>query len=434
MVDKKRVNRRNFIKTVGAIATAEAVAAPIRSTMAQESKPAVTAPSTVLGANNRLNYAIVGVGGMGGGHLNILTKDLKDENVKVVAVCDVFEKRRLKAQTVAELHSSRAYTDYRRLLENKDIDVVIIATPDHWHGQIGIEALEAGKHIYVEKPMTRDLDEAIKMWKVARRTGRLVQVGAHGCSDPKWHKGAEIIRSGKLGKLLWAQASYCRNNPKGEWNYKLEPEANQHTIDWKMWLGKAPKREFSAERYFRWRKYWDYASGIIGDLWPHRLYPLILGMDLNEFPKTVSCIGNNLINSDQGQGETREVADTTMMIAEFPSGIMINLVGSTVNERGVEDIVRGNKASVLFGGGKVLIQPERPYTDEIEQADVTPPDCGESHKKHQLNFLQAIRNNTKPSCDIEKGVRVQTIISMAELSIRKGKTMKFNAEKLKVYS
>jgi predicted dehydrogenase len=428
------IGRRNFIKTVGAVTTTGTLVGSLKSSVqAQETLP----QSTVLGANDRVNYGIIGMGGMGGGHLNIISKELVKENAKVIAVSDVFEKRLLKGQTAAELPASQAYKDYRKLLENKDIDAVVIATPDHWHGQMTIDALEAGKHVYLEKPMTRTFNEAVKVWKVAKRTNKLVQIGAHGCSDPKWHKAAEIVKSGKLGMLLWAQGSYCRNNPKGEWNYDIEKEANANTVDWKQWLGNAPKREWSPERFFRWRKYWDYGTGIIGDLWPHRLYPLMLAMSLNEFPLRVSCIGRNLCNSDKGNGEVRDVADTTMMMVEYPSGIMIYLAGSTVNERGLEDVIRGNKASVIFGGGKVQLLPERPYVDEIEQLDMTPATSGlpgMPQYHHQQNFLHAIRNNAKLNCDIELGIRVQAIVSMAEESFRRGKLVNFDSKKMKIYS
>ena len=432
------LTRRDFIKTTG-VTTAGLVAASLigsEATPTRAAAPSLPTSARILGANGRVNYGFIGVGGMGSGHLNIIKTwvEKNEEDVAILGVCDVFDKRRRKAQETAKVSDAQVYKDYRKLLEDKNIDVVVIATPDHWHAQIGMEAMEAGKHIYIEKPMTHTLDEAFDMWKTAKKTRRLVQVGAHGCSDPKWHKAREIAKANRLGRLLWAQGSYCRNNPKGEWNYTIEPEANEQTIDWKQWLGKAPKRPFSAERYFRWRKYWDYGTGIIGDLWPHRLHPLMLAMNLMEFPKTVNCIGGNLCDTDKGNGEERDVADVTMLTVEYPSGVMIFLAGSTVNERGVEDVIRGQKANLLCGGTKVEIVPERPYAEEIEGKDETPPDSGETHAKHQKNFIESIRNNVAPNCDIELGVRVQTIVSMAEASYRKGKSMQFDANKMKMTS
>ncbi|MDX2034859.1 MAG: Gfo/Idh/MocA family oxidoreductase [Blastocatellia bacterium] len=419
---KKDLTRRNFIKTTGAGA-AGLISAPIAQ---------AAAANRILGANDRLSYGFVGLGGMGFRHMTIINDFSATENVEVLGVCDLFEKRRAEAQAKVGLKSEQVYREYRRILDNKDIDVVVIATPDHWHAQIAIEAMEAGKHIYLEKPMTHTLDEAFKVYDVAKRTNRWVQVGAHGCSDPKWHKAREVVQSGRMGRLLWAQGSYCRNNPKGEWNYKIEPEATEQNIDWTTWLGKAPKRPFSAERFYRWRKYWEYGNGIIGDLWPHRLHPLMLAMSLNEFPKSAACMGGILCDTDKGRGELREVADTTMMMVEFPSGPMIYVAGSTVNERGIEDMIRGQKANLLFGGGKVQITPERPYVEEIDAKDETPPDSGENHMKHQKNYIDALRANKPPNCDIELAIRVQTAVSMAEEAYRKGRLVKFDATKRKM--
>jgi predicted dehydrogenase len=388
----------------------------------------------IIGANDRIHVGVIGVKGMGGGHLRNITGDpMADDNADVIAVCDVWETARLKAQASAKCPDSQVYSDYRKLLANKDVDAVVIATPDHWHGRMGVDTLLAGKHAYIEKPMTRHLDEAFAIYDAAKRSKRLVQVGSHGCSDPKYHRARDLITSGGLGRLLWAQGSYCRNNPNGEWNYKLEPEATEQTVDWKTWLGPAPKRPWSAERYFRWRKYWEYGTGIIGDLWPHRLHPLMLAMGLNEFPASVSCVGGDLCKSDSGvdasgqpKGEPREVADTTLMMAEFPSGAMIVLAGSTVNERGVEDVIRCQKANLTLGGVRLAITPERPFVDEIDARDETPENAGESHVKHMRNFFESIRANGTPSCNEELAIRVQTVVSMAELAYRKKKLVLFD--------
>lgn len=430
--EKQDLSRREFIKTTGI--SAAGLAAGSLLTELPTSRAAVPAPISgkIIGANDRIQYGFIGIGGMGSSHVSIIKGFSDTENVAVAGLCDVYEKRRRMVREKTGLPESQVYGDYRRLLERKDIDVVVVATPDHWHARIAIEAMQSGKHVYVEKPMTRTLEEAFKLQETARQTGRNVQVGAHGTSDPKWHKARDIIKSGRIGHVHWAQASYCRINPKGEWNYPIDAEANEQSIDWKMWLGNARKRPFSAERFFRWRKYRDYATGIIGDLWPHRLHPLMFAISLNEYPDTVACMGSNLCDYDKGNGEPREVADTTAAIVRFPSGAIINLVGSTVNEHGMEDVIRGQKANLLLGGTKVQVQPERPFVDEVEAKDETPPDSGETHAKHQKNFIDSLRNNTAPNCDIELAVRVQTILSMAELSYRSGKMLRFDATRRKI--
>jgi predicted dehydrogenase len=271
------------------------------------------------------------------------------------------------------------------------------------------------------------------MWDTAKRTKMVVQVGSQGCTDAKWHKAGQLVKEGRIGQALWAQGGYCRNTPTGEWNYyAIDKDFTPDSVDWKMWLGNAPKHEFSPERYFRWRKYWDYGTGIIGDLWPHRLHPLMIAMNNMDFPTRVACLGGNLTDSDKGTADRRDVADTTMMTAEFPGGKMIYLVGCTVNERGTEDMIHGNKANLFFGGGKVQVRPERPYADEIEEADETYTGPGEDQKEHHKNLWYCIRNNAVPNCNIDLAVRVQTMVSLAERSYRESKMMNFDPEKKKV--
>ena len=428
----KSLSRREFIRTTAGTASTAIAASRILRATSSDAAPIVN--PRVIGANDRIHVGIIGVKGMGGGHLrNLVGEEMRGDNVDVIAICDVWETARGKAHITAGCPSEHVYADYRRLLDNKDVDAVVVATPDHWHGLMGVDALLAGKHLYIEKPMTRHLEEAFKIYDAAKRTKLIVQVGSHGCSDPKYHRAREIVKSGKAGRLLWAQGSYCRNNPKGEWNYTIEPEGTERTIDWSAWLGPAPKRPFSAERYFRWRKYWDYGNGVIGDLWPHRLHPLMLAMDVNEFPSSVSCIGGDLCHTDAALdadgkpfGDPREVADTTLMMAEFPSGVMLFLAGSTTNERGVEDVIRGQKANLTLGGGRLQIAPERPFVDELDARDETPPDAGESHVKHMRNFLASVRANVPANCNEDLGVRVQTIVSMAEMAYRKRRLVRFD--------
>ncbi len=426
--DSKGMSRRDFMKSAGA--TAAGVVAG--SLLGKATAFGAPAPARVIGANDRINVAIIGIGGMGGGHLGMLKGMQEEQNIKVVAVCDVWDKRLNKARNDLGLPQSWAYKDYRRVLERTDIDHVVIATPDHWHAPISIAAMESGKTIYVEKPMSHTLDEGMQVWETAKRTKKLVQVGSQGCTDTKWHKAGELVKAGRIGTLIWAQGGYCRNNPNGEWNYTIDPGANESNLDWKMWLGSAPKRAWDPDRYFRWRKFWDYGTGIIGDLWPHRLHPLFIAMAQTEFPKRVACVGANICDTDKGQGERRDVADATMLNVEFPSGAMIFLAGSTVNERGVEDMIRGQKGNLYFGGGKVRIEPERPFADEVEAKDEPYEGPGESQVEHHKNMFWCIRNNGIPNCNIELAIRVQTIVSMAEKSYRQSKMVMFDPKKLKM--
>jgi predicted dehydrogenase len=429
--NKKGLSRREFMKAAGATAAGVVASTVIGGKAFAEG--AAPAPAKVIGANTRLNIGMIGIGGMGSGHLKMIKDMSQDQNVAIVAVCDLWDKRKKQAQETVALSDAQAFGDYRKLLENKDIDVVVIATADHWHAQIAIDAMEAGKHVYVEKPMTRYLEDAFRMYDTVKRTGKIVQVGSQGCTDTKWHKSAELVKAGKIGTVLWAQGGYCRDTPTGEWNYyQIDKDFTPNSIDWRTWLGRAPKREFSPERYFRWRKYWDYGTGIIGDLWPHRLHPLMIGMGITDFPKRVTCVGANIMDSDKGTAERRDVADTTFMTAEFPGGQLMCLAGCTVNEQGLQDMVRGNKATLYYGGDKIQIKPERPYVEEIEAEDVTWTGPGEDQKEHHKNLWNCIRNGGTPNCDIELGLRVQTIVSLAEKSYRESKMMVFDPVKRRI--
>jgi len=432
-------SRRDFLKTTGTVTLATMAGAllPRGAAAALGHGPAVG--KGVLGANDRIRVALVGVKGMGAGHIKHILEAMPEANVEIAAVCDVWEKARLTAREAAHLQPEQVYSDYRRMLDAKDLDAVIVATPDHTHAPISIDVMESGRDLYVQKPMTRRLDEAFRMLDTAKRTGRKVQVGTQGCTDPRFHRAREIVRSGALGRVLWAQTSYCRQNPKGEWNYEIDPAATADTVDWKAWLGSAPKRPFSPERYFRWRKYWDYGNGVIGDLLPHRLAPTLMAMGIEEYPATVSCMGGNLAETDRGPGpdgqpygERRDVGDTHLVTVQFPSGVMLLVASGTANERGVEDLIRGQKANLLMGGGKLVLEPERPFSDEVERKEEEFPESKEVHAQHVLNFFQGLRGTAPLHCPIEDGVRIQAIVSMAEKSYRERRMVRFDAEARKM--
>src|SRR6266850_1069615 len=338
--------RRDFIKKTATAAAAVAATPLLRTPVYGQDK----APSAnVAGANNRIAVAVVGVGeGIGKNHLQGIHDNGNQNNVVVAGACDVFNKRRNWAKEKAELKDSELYVDHRKLLERKDIDAVLIATQDPWHAQITIDALEAGKHVYCEKPMTRYLDEAFKVYDTVKRTGKIFKVGSQGCSAGAWHKAAELIQAGKIGTMVWAQGYYCRNNKKGEWNYTIEKESTPENIDWGMWLGPVSKRPFSADAFHRWRKYYPYCGGLLGDLVPHRLHPLMLATGKPEFPVRVTSIGTKNVHTDRKTPGTpeRDVPEHVQLTAEFPSGALITVTCSTVNAKSPGFVIYGHKASL----------------------------------------------------------------------------------------
>ena len=188
--------------------------------------------------------------------------------VEIVGVCDAYKGRVTRA---LERIGSKAkdYGDYRALLADKSIDAVMIATPDHWHKQQTLEAFAAGKDVYLEKPMTLTIDDGPEMYTAAEKAGRILQIGSQGVSSKLQETAREIIKAGKLGQINLVRASYDRNSDSGAWIYPIPPDADPKTVNWEMFLGPAPKRAFSLERFFRWRAYWDYSGGIATDLFVH---------------------------------------------------------------------------------------------------------------------------------------------------------------------
>src|SRR6266446_9793215 len=233
--------RREFIKKTAGVAAVAATASLFKTPVYGQNQ--APSPGRVIGANDRIAVAVVGVGfGIGKNHLQGIHDKASENNVVVAAACDLFNKRRDWAKDTAKLKDSDLCVDHRKLLERKDIDAVVIATHDPWHAQISIDALEAGKHVYCEKPLTRYLDEAFRVHDTVKRTGKVFQVGSQGCSAAGWHKCAELINAGKIGTLVWGQGYYCRNSVNGEWNYPIEPESKAENIEWERWLGPVKKR------------------------------------------------------------------------------------------------------------------------------------------------------------------------------------------------
>src|SRR5215471_10966179 len=316
--------RREFIKKTATAAAAVASTSLFKTPVYGQNQ--APAPGRVIGANDRIGVAVVGVGyGIGKDHLQGLHQNAAANNIVVAAACDLYNKRRDWAKETAELKDADIYVDHRKLLERKDVDAVLVATHDPWHAGVTVDALEAGKHVYCEKPMTRYLGEAFKVYDTVKRTGKVFQVGSQGCSAAGWHKCAELIKSGKVGTLVWAQGYYCRNNVGGEWNYDIETECTAANVDWERWLGPVKTRDpFSPEEFHRWRKYTRYCAGLLGDLVPHRLHPLMLASGNPEFPVRVCCIGTKNVHQDtEKPAPEREVAEHIQLLAEFPSGFLI---------------------------------------------------------------------------------------------------------------
>ena len=418
-------SRRSFIRKTATAAAAVSTATILKSPVYGQNQ----APSAnVAGANNRIAVGYIGTGKQGMEHVRSQKKFAAENNIAQAATCDLYQKHLGQSKQYMELKDADAFADHRRLLERKDIDAVIIATVDNWHAQCSIDALEAGKHVFCEKPMTRYLGEAWQVYDAVKKSGKVYCIGSQGCMDPKWHKAAEWIKAGKLGPLVWGQGSYCRNNKDNdEWQFPVDSEASEKNLDWYRWLGRAPKIPFNPQHYFSWHKYYLYNSGIIGNLLPHRFHPMMLATGNPEYPRRVVCTGTRKVSTN------REITDTTHLVAEFPSGLTLLVAGSTVNEQGLPDMLRGRKATLHFASSqnRLELKPERCFTEGDQAVDAEEFNDGsptESIPRLEKNFFDCIRSGKTPVANVELAIRAHTVLCMAEMSERLGLAL-FHDEK-----
>lgn len=419
-------NRRSFLKKSVAAAAAVSAASSLKTPVYGQNQ----APSAnVQGANDRIVVGFIGTGSQGKAHIKSVKSKAAENNVALGAVCDVYQKRLDEAKTMAGLSNGDAVRDHRKVLERKDIDAIIVATIDNWHADIAIDAMDAGKHVYGEKPLARYLDEGFKMYDTWKRSGKTFVIGSQYCVDPQYHKAAEWIKAGKLGPLVWAQGSYCRNNPKNdEWQYPIDEDANEGNLDWNRWLGPARKIPFTPQHYFSWHKYYAYNSGILGNLLSHVFLPLLLASANPEFPRRVVCTGTKKVSTE------RDITDTTHLLAEMPSGLTFCVAGSTVNEQGLPQMIRGRKGTLYlsFSKNEMQFKPERPFVEELDQEDFVDRTPGGRIDRLEKNFFDCIRSKKIPDASMDLAIRAHTILSLAEMSERLGLTLYFDPQTRKI--
>ncbi len=406
-------------------------------------------PSRILEANERIRIGVIGVGWRGAFVTQEFLK-VGDEGwgVEIAAVSDVWKKRITTAQ---EMFSCDGYLDYRELLARNDIDAVIVATPDHWHATIAIDAMHAGKDVYVEKPMCHTVDEAKRLIDTVNQTGCVLQVGSQTTSADQWHKAKKAIADGMIGPMLMSQGSFHRNSIEGEWNTEIYPGCDpngrgESFLDWKRWLGPAEERPYDPDRFFRFRKYWDYSGGIATDLFYHVVAPLNICWDEPQYPHKVVAGGGIYAFHD------REVPDTFHMVADYAKGHSLVLTSSMANSQHIPGLIRGRMGSIIMvEHGKferyspyITVRPdysEEPGRNVIDEeyeskwgkVDIRIPVARRDMlKDHILNFLDCIKTRAKPNLDVETGAKAQVVITMAVESYRQGKVLYFDPASWKV--
>ena len=397
------MNRRNFIGAAGS------------ATLTAQSW------SRVLGANERIRIGSIGCGGQGSEHMRAVLKLKESENVEIAAVCDVFDTRAERAAGLTG--AGKTYRHYRRLLENKEIDAVVVATPDHWHAQLTMDAAAAGKHVYCEKPMTHTIEEAQAVVAKVRETGVKAQVGVQAMCDDSYETAYRYVSEGALGKVVVAQIDYSRNYRGDFWLKRVDAEARPgENLDWDMFLGPAPKRPFDPERYFQWIRYWDYSCGIPSGLLVHRITRLVKALGL-KYPENASAHGGKW----QFPESKAEIPDTFNMMIDYPGGPTVLLISSMANDTTVDHTLRGHKATLQFTPTGFTIRPQRMFRGEAREI-VHQKTGSEDIALHHRNWYRAIRENEPLKCDVTLGMYAIIACQLGVLSLQRRKYMLWDKE------
>ncbi len=414
-------------------------------------------------ANDNIQIALIGAGGMGSGDAN---SSLAQKGVKLVAVADVYQGRLKRAKEVwgADLFTTR---DYREILSRKDIDAVIVGTPDHWHSRISIDAMEAGKDVYCEKPMVQKLDQGEAVVEAQKRTGRILQVGSQRVSSIVYQKAKELIDAGVIGELNLVEAWWDRNSAIGAWQYSIPPDATPENIDWDRFLGQAPKRSFEPIRLFRWRNYRDYGTGVAGDLFVH----LFSGMHF-----ITGAIGPTRVHATGGLRfwkDGRDVPDVMLGIYDYPErgkmpafnlALRVNFVNGAAENSGFRFVGSEGTLSVDRGvtvsrvprqaepGYTINTFPETTQKEFLKQyhekypptelsADAIRPDRQEiynpprgynDHLDHHRNFIRAVRSRQPVVEDSVFGFRAAGPALLSNMSYFDQKTLNWDPESMKL--
>ncbi len=448
MKESPKLSRRGFIETAG-VATGALVAGGAFP------HPAIGAG--VKGANEKINIAVLGSGGRAQEHLRILLKMKNKEQkpVDLIGICDVWdgnkdvgrglyysaEKCGLDAQGKDK---DRITKDYRKILECKDVDAVLIATPDHWHAKMSIDAMEAGKDVYCEKPMTHTIDEARQVSEAVKRTKQVFTVGVQSTADPRWRMANQMITEGKIGHVMQGQTSYYRNSDGGQWRYyALSKDMTPKTVDWKMFLGTdfglAPTMPFNRAKYAQWRCYWDFGGGMYTDLFVHQLTHLITAMGVR-FPKRVVGAGGLYLEYDG-----RDVPDMATVVADYDEGCQVLISATMCNDVQLPEVIRGHtgdyhvrrstrtRDSASFSRSSRAVLPLRAPTPAKAATDSSPISRTRiptpSGSTSSLAFAPA---TPKPSARPSSGYAAITTVNLGVKSYREGKAYYFDKETGKV--
>jgi predicted dehydrogenase len=381
----------------------------------------------VLGANDCIGVGFIGVGGRGSSHVATVQKLIKNgENLKIAAVCDAF---RYRLDEVAKAAGAKAFMKHAQLLENPEVDVVCIATPDHLHVPQAIDAIRAAKDVYCEKPMGHWTQFTLskQFYQETVRLKRIVQVGNQGNSSPAWQKVKELVQQGAIGRVQLVNAGFYRY---GDWGERMpipDPEAVPGPdLDWEAFLGEAPKVPFTVQRFFSWRKYLNYAGGPCTDLLPHLFTPFASAIGL-KFPSRAVASGGIFKYTTYD----REVPDTFNMCLDYPQKLSVVVVSTLANNYVSEPAIHGDEGTLtLQNPGEWNVGIDSVTVIPLKgERQVFPMQKGDATMAHWKNFIQCVRTREKPVSDVQFGLHVQAALNMAMLSLLKDKVVKYDFAK-----
>lgn len=373
------------------------------------------AATSVYGANDTINIACLGTGG----RCRHLMKSLVNiPGVRIAAVCDIWEKALAEGKALADPKAITS-TNFQELLERKDIDAVLIGSPDHWHVPMAVAACQAGKDVYVEKPLTHDISEGQAIIKAQNEFKRIVQVGTQQRSMPHIIKAKEIIQSGGIGQVYKVHMTWNRNTNRVQ---RFKDVIDPKTIEWKKFLGTAKDQRYDEYRFRNWRWFWDFGGGIFTDLMVHWIDVAhwILNVD---HPEKAVALGSH-INSE-GVWET---PDTVQTVLTYPNHIQMYFEGTFANaHRGAMITFMGKEATLYLDRGAMIVTPEKAKKVEPQELILgTGPRGADFYDKpdgellHLTNWVEAMKSRKKPSAPAEGGVSSASAAHLANQALRNG--------------
>jgi len=414
------ITRRAFLRATGGAAMAVGLGA-------SGAPGARAAPRRRVAAADRIVVGFVGVAGRGYGAL--MQSFGSQPDVEIGAVCDVYDKHLDRA-----VHhtggKAKAYKDFRKLLEQKDLDAVVVATPPHWHALISIAALQAGKDVYCEKPMCRFPAEGRAMVKAAREHRRITQVGTQVHASENYHRCVDVVRSGVLGTIT-AVSNFCTMNDNSEGLGRPPDTAPPPGLDWDMWLGPAPKVPFNIGRFRdgMHRYFKDYVDSWLHELGPHIVDLPFWALELGQ-PLAVSASGGRFATTSLA-----DVPDTLHVLWEFPNLTMTwTMMQHNAFHFGVGGPGAGRQLGIVFHGKDATLIASYGLCEVVDRAGR--PVLGQSYPVstrrspgHEREFLDSVKSRQQPSCHFEAHLPLHTALNLGHVALKAGRKIRWDAEK-----